>query len=555
MRDRQPRDVAQPWQALFPDDSPFELDLGDRHILDLWRDALDARGLAPCLRYFDASLDYATVDRLSTAFAAWLVHRAGARPGHRIVLLLQNTPHFVIALLAIWKAGAIPVPCNPMYRANELAELFADCGPTALIAETHAAATAGEALRLAALGIPVVVADPFDWQTRDDARVLPADTRSDHPDLLTLCLGAHGEMSLPSLAPEDAGLILYTSGTTGRPKGAVISHRSIAFNSVACARWMGIGPASRVLALAPLFHITGFVLHLGVAIDAGCAIALTYRFHPDLVLETIREVRPTFTVAAITAYNALMTCAGIGPADFASFEAAYTGGAPVAPALRDRVRSTLGIELLTAYGMTESCSPTHLSPPGRIVPTDPETGALAVGIPITSTAARICAPDGTPLPAGEAGEVWMRGPQIMTGYWNKPAETAAALTDGWLHSGDIGVMNAEGWLFIVDRQKDMINASGFKVWPRQVEDTLLAHPSIREAAVVGEPDPYRGETVHAFVSLKADAPPPSVEALTAFCRERLAAYKVPKRLTFMDELPKTATGKLQRAELRRALAG
>jgi long-chain acyl-CoA synthetase len=315
--------------------------------------------------------------------------------------------------------------------------------------------------------------------------------------------------------------------------------------------WFGLHNQSRVLGVAPLFHVTGFVLHMGVTLDQGCSMALHYRVRADAVLDIIRDYRPTFTIAAITAYNALMAVQGVSVADFAGFETAFSGGAPIAPALRLLVREKLGLELLPVYGMTESCSATHITPRGYDVPVDPATGALAVGLPVSSTNACILDPEGEPLPPGETGEICMCGPQIMSGYWNKPEETAATLHNGWLRSGDIGFMDAQGWFYVVDRQKDMINASGFKVWPREVEDVLHKHPSVREAAVIGVAHSYRGETVQAYVSLNGAV---DEADLVAHCRAHLAAYKTPSRVIILDELPKTLTGKIQRALLRERAA-
>ncbi|MBV8593130.1 MAG: AMP-binding protein, partial [Caulobacteraceae bacterium] len=384
------------------------------------------------------------------------------------------------------------------------------------------------------------------------ARVLPARTApaGRDQDLLNICrLRAGRRPPEISLAAEELGLILYTSGTTGQPKGAMISHGSLVFNVENSILWMKLHEGSRILALAPIFHITGFVLHIGVAFGARCSMALHYRVQPALVVDVIREYRPTFTIAAITAFNALMNEPGASPGDFACFEGTFTGGAPVAPALRAAVKARLGIDLLPVYGMTESCSPTHIAPLGLEPPVDPATGALAVGVPISSTEAMIAGPAGDPLPPGAQGEIWMRGPQVMRGYWRNPEETAKTLQDGWLKSGDIGCMDEAGWFYVVDRLKDMINASGFKVWPREVEDVLLEHPAVREAAVVGVPDDYRGENVCAYVSLTpgAQATP---EELIRHCRGRLAAYKAPRIVRVIEDLPKTQTGKIQRAALR-----
>jgi long-chain acyl-CoA synthetase len=303
-----------------------------------------------------------------------------------------------------------------------------------------------------------------------------------------------------------------------------------------------------------MFHITGFILHLGLAIAAGASQALHYRFDPGVVVETARNYRPTFTIAAITAFNALMHYPGASAADFACFTHVCSGGAPIAPTLRDSIAHRLGITLSPVYGMTETTSPTHAVPIGMTPPVDTASGAFSVGIPISSTEAQIVDEQGRVLPPGQAGEIWMRGPQIMRGYLNKPSQTAEALHEGWMRSGDIGFMDPEGWFYIVDRKKDMINASGFKVWPREVEDALYAHAAVREAAVVGFADPYRGESVAAFISLR-DGMVADGETLMKHCRERLASYKVPRRIEFLDDLPKTPTGKIQRAMLKGDRAG
>ncbi len=543
------------WLGQYAEGLPHHVTPLHGNVLDYFRDSHRLRPEAEAIRYFDASISYAVLDRLSDAFAVWLADQ-GVERGGRIGIVLQNVPHFVITVLAAWKLGAIPVPGNPMYKAAELARIFADYGPAAVVCHDDHLPETLEALELAGLGnVGIASVCAYDFQTLDDGRLLPP-RGPDSPttDLLELCADREGR-SPPHLSPEssDTGLILYTSGTTGIPKGAINRHESLAFNADVGVRWTAMGPGSRLLALAPLFHITGFTLHMGFAFVAGCSLGLQYRFQPEAILDVIRVYRPTTTVAAITAWNALMSCPGASPQDFACFETTYTGGAPVAPALRETIRERIGVDVRPAYGLTESAGQTHHTPGGVPVPVHAETGALAVGVPICSTVAKIAGDDGTELPPGQSGEIWIRGPQIMSGYWNKPEETERALHDGWLRTGDIGVMDEAGWFYVVDRQKDMIIASGFKVWPREVEDVLLAHPAVREAAVVGTPDAYRGESVIAFVSAVAGAAAIDEADLIAHCRDRLAVYKAPRRVIVLDELPKTPTGKIQRAVMRAQL--
>lgn len=549
-------ETSRPWLARYPHDLPPDVVFPLRHILDLYRASLNRAPDQEALRYFDGILTYRELDVLADATASWL-EDSGVGAGDRVGVILQNVPHFIVAVLAIWKAGATPVPGNPMYKTDELSRIFADYGPAAIICHVeHRQAVARALPETDGRPVIIVTVRARDFQSTDDTRLLPLDVEQGTEDFLAICRQYSGRRP-SSIALDESGtaLILYTSGTTGAPKGAVISHASLAFNIQTSISWMRITASTRILALAPLFHITGFVLHMGVALATGCSAALHYRFQPEAVLDVIRAYRPTFTIAAITAFNALLHAPAASRDDFASFEHAFTGGAPVAPALREAVRAHLGIELWPVYGMTESCSPTHIAPPGIAVPVHPETGALSVGLPISSTDCRIVGPNGEVLPPGAAGEICVRGPQIMTGYLNKPEETAETLRDGWLRTGDVGLMDEAGWFYVIDRKKDLINASGFKVWPREVEDVLLQHASVREVAVVGVPDSYRGETVHAFVSLMPNVPFVDELSLIEYCRERLAAYKVPKRIWTLDELPKTTTGKIQRAALRQARSG
>jgi long-chain acyl-CoA synthetase len=304
-----------------------------------------------------------------------------------------------------------------------------------------------------------------------------------------------------------------------------------------------------ILGIAPLFHITGLIAHIGLAFCVPAPLVLGYRFDPAETCRLIERHHTTVTVAAITAYLAMAADEALERYDISSLQKAYSGGAPIPPAVVEDFERRTGIVIRCAYGLTETTSPTHLTPLGRRSPVDPSSGALAVGVPVFDTTARILGEHGDPLPPMDVGEVAVSGPQVIAGYWNKPEESEHAIQDGELLTGDVGKMDEDGWLYIVDRKKDLIVASGFKVWPREVEDVLYEHAAVREAAVVGAPDPYRGETVHAFVSLKPGRRVGSDE-LVRFCRERIAAYKCPRVVEVVDELPKTASGKILRRHLR-----
>ena len=327
------------------------------------------------------------------------------------------------------------------------------------------------------------------------------------------------------------------------------THGNVVFNSQAYREWMPTEDGDVILGVAPLFHITGLIAHVTLGFLTGAPVVLFYRFDPDLTLELIERHHVTMTVASITVYIALMNAKTIGQRDLSSFRKTVSGGAPIAPSTVEAFQEKVGAYIRNIYGLTETTSPSHCTPPGTRAPVDDESGALSVGVPISNTIVRVVDEQRNDLPPGEVGEFVTSGPQVVPGYWEKPEETANALPGGALYTGDVGFMDEDGWFYLVDRKKDMIVAAGYKVWPREVEDVLYGHKAVREAAVVGIPDPYRGETVKAYVSLVAGE---SVDeqALIAYCKERMAAYKYPREIEFVDELPKTASGKILRRELR-----
>ncbi|NSC20840.1 long-chain fatty acid--CoA ligase [Streptomyces albus subsp. chlorinus] len=503
------------------------------------------------LAYFDGRLTYAEADALSDAVAAHLAGR-GIERGDRVALMLQNTPHYVLALLGAWKAGGVVVPVNPMYKEREVGHVLSDSGAGALVCsdrawESHLRATAeGTGVHT------VLTACELDLQTRDDARVLDFARCAPAGDTTDLLAAARTGAPAPAgrePAGGDIALISYTSGTSGTPKGAMNTHANLAFNAERQRVGQGLPEGSRVFALAPLFHITGMVAQLAGCIANKGTLVLAYRFEAGVVLDAFLEHRPAFTVGPATAFMALAAHPAASREHFASFRHLSSGGAPLPPALVEKFRATFGPYLANGYGLTECTAPCASVPPGKEAPVDPESGTLAVGVPGPDTVVRVLDERGEPVPFGQQGEIAVRGPQVVPGYWRRPEETAAALPGGELRTGDIGFMDENGWLYVVDRKKDMINASGFKVWPREVEDVLYTHPAVREAAVVGVPHPYRGETVKAYVSLRSPAAA-APEELSAFCRERLAAYKYPREVEILPELPKTTSGKILRRELR-----
>jgi len=434
------------------------------------------------------------------------------------------------------------LPLNPMLKEQELRFQLEDSGTTVLVTDAQLyAEIASKAVESTAVRQVISVARPGQ-QAGTTAGV------EDFGEFL-----ARDCAPLPSrpVGPADLAYLVYTSGTTGRPKGAMNSHGNVAFSAEVFRTWMNLGHSDVVLGGAPLFHITGLVAGVAASHAAGCPLVLFHRFEAGACLAAIERHRATFTVMAITAFLAMLDHPEAGNRDLASLTKVFSGGAPVAPATVERWERLTGAYIHSIYGLTETTSPSHSIPLGGRAPVDPQFGTLAVGVPVPNTDCKVVDPEtGKQVPIGQEGEILIAGPQVVRGYWNQPEAGETAFIDGYLRTGDVGKMDEHGYFHVVDRIKDMINASGYKVWPREVEDFLYQHPAVREAAVVGVADAYRGESVKAFVSLRPGQTATPAEIIE-FCRERMAAYKYPREVVVLDDLPKTASGKFLRRELRR----
>jgi long-chain acyl-CoA synthetase len=520
-------------------------------MLDAFRSAVMSGGDRPFLIYFDSALTFGEVDRQSDAFAVALADKGFGR-GDRIALYLQNVPQYVLALLAAWKLGGAVVAINPMLTPREVAKLLADSTPTVLFAldELHSPGLA-DVVGSSSVG-RVITTSPLDFQSINDERVLPTAriaTPEGAEDFCRLIDAYDGQApDTVTVDVDEVAVITYTSGTTGAPKGATNTHRNVETGGSAYREWFALGSDDVVLGVAPLFHVTGLTGHIACSIAAGARLVLSYRFNIDVTLDMIRQHRPTFTVGAITVFIALGN-SDVDARDLASLTKIASGGAPVAVATADRFRDRFGVYIHNVYGMTETTSPVLAVPTGLTAPVESETRALSVGVPMLSAQVMVLDDDGKPLPTGQIGELAVSGPQIVPGYWRNETATRAAMRDGWLLTGDVGYADENGWFYLVDRKKDMIVAGGYKVWPREIEDVLYTHDAVLEAGVVGVPDPYRGETVKAYVSLRSGyfVDP---DELVRYCRDRLAAYKYPREIEVVDAIPKTATGKILRRELR-----
>jgi len=548
----------RPWLKNYPSWVPHDLPITGGTAIGDFRSSAARCPNAPSLYYFDQEISYGEVDGLSDSLAA-AFHDLGLNKGDRILLDLQNVPQFLVATYAAWKIGCIVVPVNPMYKEKELTYFCQDSGAKVFITLNEIAATLDLSFLKWTNVEKIITTSPLDFlpahgETPSILKGLKKIAVPDALDMLQLIekyKDKKGED--PGVFPEDVAYLTYTSGTTGPPKGAMNTHGNIAFNTRVYQTMQRVNDKDVVLGVAPLFHVTGEVAHLAIAALAGIPVVLYYRFDPGETLRLIERWKVTMTVAAITVYIALMNHPDIRKRDLSSLQKAYSGGAPVSEALVKQFQDLTGLYIYNVYGMTETNSPSHIVPLGMKAPMDEESGALSVGVPVPNCVMKIMdLEEGTrELLPGEVGEIVDSGPIVIPGYWQKPEETKYAIRDGWLYTGDVGKMDENGWFYVVDRKKDMIVASGYKVWPRDVEDVIYQHPAVKEAAVVGMPDPYRGETVKAFVALK-EGMEESVtpQEIISFCKARMAAYKYPRDVEMVAEIPKTLTGKFLRRTLR-----
>jgi long-chain acyl-CoA synthetase len=537
------------------------------------------------LIYSDARISYAQLSEQVNRCAAGL-QALGLKPGDRVALMMPNCPQFVIAYFGALRAGAIVTATSSMYTPREAAHQWHDAGVSILIVDRKLYPTARaacvevpevrhvvltglreyqpkgfaaleQALRSKVVGqasrLPSRASRPRGFHQGRDALLTggtpaplpePASARSPLSWRELLCL-AREPRPVPQ-KPADIACLQYTGGTTGTSKGAMLTHANLVTNAHQTKEWLsGDRDAEMLVAALPLFHIYAMTCVMIWAVMAGSTVVILPRFELRAALNVIRKYHPTVFHGVPTMYVAFSNAPRVGRYGFNSLRVCMSGGAPLPLEVQQNFERLSGGHLVEGYGLTEASPVTHVNPPDGLL----KTGSI--GLPIPGTEARIVELENgaRELPVGETGELVIRGPQVMKGYWNRPDETAKVLRNGWLYTGDIARKDEDGYFYIVDRKKDLIIAGGFNIYPREVEEVLFEHPEIKEAVVVGIPDDYRGETVKAFVVLK-DRSTATAEDITAWCRERLAPYKVPRQIEFRDSLPKSGVGKYLRRELR-----
>ena len=507
-----------------------------------------------CVHYLGRSWTHEEVERQSSAFAQYL-RAHGVQRGDRILLQLQNMPQALVACQAAWRLGAVVVPANPMYKAAELSHLITDCRPKAAVVLDNLYDSTLRPLGDQLDGVTVVSTSPGDFADPAVAAELglepvPVPGVPDFAGIVAASVA--GDMfDREALPPTDIAALVYTSGTTGPPKGAVITHGNLTVETAVWDEAYGLRPGDTIMGVAPFFHITGLVADLVFALARKIPIVYMHRFDPHWALRWIELYRPTVMVAAITVYTALLRQPGLTAERVSSLRACLSGGAPVSSATVRWWQDVTGGYLRNCYGLTETSSLATIAPAGSRAPEDQATGALSVGKAVGDTTITIHDADDQAAPANEVGEIVIGGGQVAAGYWGKPAETAETFRAGGLRTGDVGFLDEDGWLYVIDRRKDLIVTSGYKVWPREVEDLLLRHPAVLEASVVGAADAYRGERVVAYVALRPGEDSQEAD-LISFCRDRVAVYKAPREVHVVRELPKSPAGKILRRELREA---
>ena len=547
--------MEKPWYAHYDPGVPREVDYPERPLYYLLESAAEQYGGHTALDFLGYRLSYQKLWEKTRRFARFL-QDLGLKQGDRVAVMLPNSPQYLIAFFGTLLAGGVVVNTNPLYTANELAHQLKDAKARFLVmldllwprfAEIEKEVPTERVITTGIqdhLPFPKNLLYPLKMKREGKWVDLPAHPkRSDWKSALK----APPEPTPAKPDTDEVALLQYTGGTTGTPKGAMLTHRNLMANVHQVLAWApGLKPGEEVmLGVLPFFHVYGMTVSMNFGLALGAKLVLLPRFQIKQVVEAIERHRVTLFPGVPTMYVAFNTFPGIEKRNIRSIKVCISGAAPLPVEVQEEFERLTGAKLVEGYGLTEASPVTHCNPVFG------ERKIGSIGLPLPSVEAKVVSPEGQDLGVGEVGELAVKGPNVMKGYWQRPEETAAVLVDGWLLTGDIARMDEDGFFYIVDRKKDMIIAGGYNIYPREIEEVLYRHEAVKEAAVAGVPDPYRGETVKAYVVLKDEHKGKVTEEdLEAFARKHLAPYKVPKLWEIRNELPKTAVGKILRRVLR-----
>jgi long-chain acyl-CoA synthetase len=550
--------VDRTWLQHYPSGVPTDINPDEyASIRDLFEEACKTHGHKAAYRNMGASLSFAQLDELSRAFAAWLQKKSGLEPGDRVALMMPNVLQYPVALFGVLRAGMIVVNTNPLYTARELEHQLADSGAKCMVILENFAHVLQQVLPRTALKQVLItrVGDLLGFPRGLMVNIVLRHVRKQIPAWRmpgaiafksALSAGLGQKLESPKIGPDDIAFMQYTGGTTGVSKAAMLTHRNMVANVLQTAAWIhpvmhGSGQPVVITAL-PLYHIFALTANcLGFLPFGACNVLITNPRDMPAFVATLKQYKFNFISGVNTLFNGLLHAPGFDQLDFSALRCTFGGGMAVQSSVAERWKAVTGCVLTQGWGLTET------SPVATANPIGADFNG-SIGLPIPSTDVSIRDDDGKEVPVGAVGEICVFGPQVMRGYWNRPDETDKVMFGDWLRTGDIGRIDAMGYVFIEDRKKDMILVSGFNVYPNEVEGIVAEHTAVLEVAAVAQPDAESGEVVALFVvkqdqSLTADA-------LIAFCRKNLTGYKVPKHVYFRDELPKSNVGKILRRVLR-----
>ncbi|QOV12949.1 AMP-binding protein [Viridibacillus arvi] len=549
--------TEQIWLSNYPNNIPTSLEYEAIPLQEYLTRASSKTPSKVAIHFMGKDVTYKELYESSLKFANYLVS-IGIEKGDRVAIMLPNCPQGVIGYFGVLYAGGIVVQTNPLYTEREIEYQMKDSGAKVILSldilypriakvmkDTHLEHVIITAIK-DYLPFPKNLVYPFIQKKQYGFKVTVEHSGSNHLFTEIMRVSTTEPIALDFNIEEDIALLQYTGGTTGYPKGVMLTHKNLIANVQMCSVWMSecIPGEEVIMGVLPFFHVYGMTTVLLLSVMRGDKMVLLPKFDVETTLKTIQKQKTTLFPGAPTLYIGLLNHPDIAKYNLSSIKACMSGSAPLPIEVQEKFEKITGGKLVEGYGLTETSPVTHCN---FIWHNERVKGS--VGVPWPNTDAAILQVDSTePLPIGEIGEIAVKGPQVMKGYWNRPEDTEMAMRDGWFLTGDLGYMDDKGYFYVVDRKKDIIIAGGFNIYPREIEEVLYEHEAVQECVALGVPDPYRGETVKAYIVLK-EGMKVTEEEFNKYCRENLAAFKVPRIYEFRDELPKTAVGKILRRTL------